>query len=464
MGPRKRVGSAAGQLTEVAPESSRRKTTLRGGAVRLEDYWLPPDLMERVARFVPDDETFFRLLEAFNRTGILSDALQAIWTLSKKTMERDELWPNLMMPKMLPPAIIRGIPIAARYYDEVHFEHLSDVDAIVNAIPLTTSVVWFNAIQSMAIPRPWTSFCDRLSTLHITHLSEEMCDAGRMDLVLDVLPRLPHLRTLSLIFCSVHAISPFTRYIRDSKLTRLTFEGMPIEDEESDDESDDDTWVINDDRERSRITEADVDCLTHWLTHNPVVLFEWAAFRLPVTQPCVSQFLDALFGCDTLTTFGQESLDIPNLASYEFRHPNLLSKMSIRWCDLSRDRFGALCRGLDKAPRLTELDLSHLDIDDGGILNVFERLPNLNIRTLEVASNEIDDDACTVLAELLPTTCIRRLDLSHNRISNKGALALAKAIPKSPRLIELNLKENRILKKGLDALVKACGSRVNLSS
>ncbi|WP_103964884.1 leucine-rich repeat domain-containing protein [Nonomuraea solani] len=106
--------------------------------------------------------------------------------------------------------------------------------------------------------------------------------------------------------------------------------------------------------------------------------------------------------------------------------------------------------GLD-AGRLTELDLSYLDLGPDGAETLATSLRADRLRTLELRYCRIGDAGLAAFAASPYLGGLRSLHLQRNRVSAEGV----RSLHRFPELTELDLRYNRIGEAGAEALVAA---------
>ena len=134
----------------------------------------------------------------------------------------------------------------------------------------------------------------------------------------------------------------------------------------------------------------------------------------------------------------------------------------------------ALQRALDRLargdPTLTELDLSLLDLFDGGSDAEVQRLAtalvgNSTLTYLDLGDNSIGAEGARALAEMLPgNATLTTLYLGWNSIGPEGARALAELLPGNSTLKALDLYGNSIGAEGARALAEMLAGNSTLTT
>ncbi|XP_032426818.1 NACHT, LRR and PYD domains-containing protein 12-like [Xiphophorus hellerii] len=135
-----------------------------------------------------------------------------------------------------------------------------------------------------------------------------------------------------------------------------------------------------------------------------------------------------------------ENLEVFDLKKYLKSEKVLLGLMPVvnvsnttllSWCELSEES----CKGLtssvitNPSSNLTELDLSHNDLLDAGVMRLADGLKHVNckLETLKLAGCQVTEEGCISLAEAIKSSrnsSLKHLDLSYNHPGDNGMRAL----------------------------------------
>jgi len=126
-------------------------------------------------------------------------------------------------------------------------------------------------------------------------------------------------------------------------------------------------------------------------------------------------------------------------------------------------RGGATMAGiLTMASSLRELNLSHNQLGDEGVIEIFRVLPHTNLTRLELEGNYLTDRCVLELARTLNQSKVQELLMSYNHITDQGLLALCPVIG---NLKILDLFSNQLSDEGITALsqvIPACMTELYL--
>ncbi|XP_029935752.1 NACHT, LRR and PYD domains-containing protein 12-like, partial [Myripristis murdjan] len=156
------------------------------------------------------------------------------------------------------------------------------------------------------------------------------------------------------------------------------------------------------------------------------------------------------------------------LLSAGLESPNCrLETLRLRFCRLSESSCASLAWALKSNPHLTELDLSHNNLQDSGVKLLSAGLESLNCRleTLRLSGCELSKTHCEVVASALKSNPhLTELDLSENDLVDSEVKLLSAGL-ESPncRLETLRLSDCRLTESSCASLVSALKSNPHLT-
>uniref|UniRef100_A0A667YHR2 NACHT domain-containing protein n=1 Tax=Myripristis murdjan TaxID=586833 RepID=A0A667YHR2_9TELE len=157
------------------------------------------------------------------------------------------------------------------------------------------------------------------------------------------------------------------------------------------------------------------------------------------------------------------------LLSAGLESPNCrLETLRMSRCWFSLSSCVSLASALKSNPHLTELDLSENKLQDSGVklLSAGLESPNCRLKTLRLRFCRLSESSCASLAWALKSNPhLTELDLSHNNLQDSGVkllsagleslnccASLASALKSNPHLTELDLSENKLQDPGVKLL------------
>ncbi|PWA31011.1 hypothetical protein CCH79_00010561 [Gambusia affinis] len=147
-----------------------------------------------------------------------------------------------------------------------------------------------------------------------------------------------------------------------------------------------------------------------------------------------------------------ENLEVFDLKKYLKSEKVLLGLMPLvkvskttllSWCELSEESCNGLTSSVLTKPssNLTELDMSHNDLLDAGVIRLSEGLKHVNckLETLKLAGCQVTEKGCISLAEAIQShinSSLKHLDLSYNHPGDNGMRALYAIVEDPTRKLE----------------------------
>ncbi|KAF0694107.1 Aste57867_14993 [Aphanomyces stellatus] len=410
-----------------------------------DQFQLPPELLQRIALFIPDTNKFFAYLEAFHQEeGVLGN-LQHLWALSTGGAERDRLWPSLRVDsgdvnnfKALYMPILANYPI-------VHVFKVFDLEFLERASESSSiAISGFPEEDSDITTLPLDAWYRTLPALRISDVTyHNMERHAAMDHLLTVLPHMPHLRALNLTCACVPSISALIDFVVSSKLTSINFTATNEHSSRTD----------------AVITAAIDIPLTKWLEREPVVSVALGNWDLRGA----TTFFAALWSSKTLKELVLPHAKLPPLDSMSFG----VAPISISHINLNATYDGwhlrpedvlALAHGIAHSTCLHILSLGCNHIGPVVVKEIMHAIVQSNVCKLNLGGNDLDDVGCIVVAKGLSLTKLTNLDMRSNRITGVGALELAAALAAFPQLRNLSLAFNNIDSSGVAAVIETMGS------
>ncbi|KAF0686737.1 Aste57867_21485 [Aphanomyces stellatus] len=410
---------------------------------------LPPELIQRIAIYIPNTDSFFTYLEAFQDTNALG-RLRHLWHLAQVS-DRADLWPDLHVY-----ALTEDIAVAVRalgqVFETIHFHETFDVVLLQQCVSPSTSfalhVDLANHAAVMDSPSfPLVEWYAQLTRLPIVDLIwEKQCDPGHLHVhaLLNVLPSFHRLQSLDLGFAAPPFLEPILRFVATSSLTDLN---LRIYD------------AISDPRlGHLALTTTDILLLTQWVVAQPVRTFSVVGCTAAHVSPAAMAPLHAaLWTKSSLCALGLQVSALSGLAAYPFAAPLRLSDLALQGCDLGPLDIKMLCRGLQHSD-VTLLDLTCNPLGVAGVDALAAVLPDTALVSLKLVLTQAGDEGCCALATALPSSRVEELHLGMNLITSVGAADLANAVRAAASITTLRLQKNRITAAGAAALVQAMGA------
>ncbi|XP_043970936.1 uncharacterized protein LOC122829985 isoform X2 [Gambusia affinis] len=147
-----------------------------------------------------------------------------------------------------------------------------------------------------------------------------------------------------------------------------------------------------------------------------------------------------------------ENLEVFDLEKYLKSEKVLLGLMPLvkvskttllSWCELSEESCNGLTSSVLTKPssNLTELDMSHNDLLDAGVMRLAEGLKHVNckLEILKLAGCQVTEKGCISLAEAIQShinSSLKHLDLSYNHPGDNGMRALYAIVEDPTRKLE----------------------------
>ncbi|KAF0699171.1 Aste57867_10223 [Aphanomyces stellatus] len=394
------------------------------------DTSLPPDVIQRLALFLPDTDTFFAFLEAVRNPAILGDLFHFLRLA--KTVPRVHLYPLLCVQRTDPVALASYKAIA-KYVSNVDFRKIYALDVLgeflgpsigLIDLPRTSDLDmpiadWYTAVAASSLPIAaitWT----RNVTAH---------RPSGGDCLLAVLPRLTLLRELTLDHATLSSLDPLFEFLGASThLTRLSLKHLDIESTRAEWGGADDVAGL------AVLRRIHATHLAHWLQHAPVThmrLVGWdcdcdTAFLTPVLAACST--LERVEATDSYRLFFAVSPSTAPLAG-------------------------------DSQPlHMAHLDLSGCNLGWRDVADLIASVADSNVRHLNLARNPFGDKGGSIVAWTIADTRLEWLDLGKTHLTDHAAVDLANAVRASTQrtstLRTLTLDGNEIQLAGAFALVE----------
>ncbi|KAF0733758.1 hypothetical protein Ae201684P_002854 [Aphanomyces euteiches] len=404
---------------------------------------IPPEIIQRIALFISDTDTFFMYLTAFRDTNALG-CLHHLLHLSK-TCDRYDLWPDLHV-YLLNAETVGSIQAVARIFPVIHFHHTFDMNRLHQCVTpsclftlhLTdTNTATDSSTESISA---WYAHLARLPLLELSW--ERDADPGylHVESLVAALPSMNRLQSLDLSLPLVPSIEPILHLVASSMLENLSLRAL-------------------DPPSQPTFTTTCVQLLTQWLVSRPVRTLYLEGFSAQtIPEAIMAQFHAVLWSKPSLQALGFQVPSLPGLSLHRFVVPVPMSVLELCGCDLGPNDMKALCVGLQNS-RVTTLDLTCNPIGVSGIKALGAILPTTPIEVLKLVLTQAGDGGCKAIALALPATCIRELHLGMNLITNGGAVELANVMRNTSVISTLRLQKNRIEAAGAAALIQMMGSR-----
>ncbi|KAF0697155.1 Aste57867_12149 [Aphanomyces stellatus] len=332
-------------------------------AIKVKAPRLPPELIQRVALFLPDSITFFAFLDAYanDDDGVLGD-LVSFRVLRDVTLPQ-HLWPQLRVNAATQTRALVHVEKVAKYFPMIEISDSVDV----TALRLAPSTL----VQLRVTPRSrcWPPFLNqRWSTF----------SSASFILPPNAKPSLIHLKDLQL---DGNAQTPTTtwdvlfRYLESSNITSLSINAS------------------------MQVSSVHLWHVVRWLQHCPVENVQIERWNFDDARDVLPAFYTALASCATLKALRLSEITLPNIAHTPFPTPLSAHKVQIIDCHLSQDDKHALFCGFERVtelhwtvwgtklynlpqyvPRLEHLELKHMMHDN--MENLCESLCSAMIHTL----------------------------------------------------------------------------------
>ncbi|KAF0686738.1 Aste57867_21486 [Aphanomyces stellatus] len=426
---------------------------------------LPPEIIQRIAIFIPDTSSFFNFLEAFQEHKIYLGNLQLLYETSVH-YPHHAFWPGLHVKHDTQRAhenitdTNHIVPRVHMYYSTVHVHGIYEFDTLdsYTASPTTKLAFYLCPIASeigYPLEEWYYDFATTLPIEHITWVEGRPDDFPQpVDVLVDVLPHMIDLRSLDLFMSRIVAPDKLFEFIRTSKLTRLSLNKVftcALDDANE--------WTEADEvAARSDMTTARLLHLIHWLTHEAVETLNIGLWNMRTDAATMAHFFRALWANTTLHTFHAPRTRQLDLMAYEFKAPLHVQRLNLSACGLRDDMIRRLATGL-KGSSVAWLDLSSNPIGPDAMEALADALPP-SLFHLQLTRVAMEDIGLGYLLYVLPAmTCLTDLFLDGNDITDSSMMFLAAAIQTTPALEIVTLRENEVTPVGIAAMIRALGKR-----
>ncbi|CAK4642267.1 hypothetical protein LEN26_021261 [Aphanomyces euteiches] len=95
---------------------------------------LPSEILTKIARYVPDNETLFALLDVFHSMEVL-DTFQHLWELGR-VLPRSQLWPDLRLTALDPSFRIHAQAVQS-LFSHVELVNMFDLEIVSTAASIS---------------------------------------------------------------------------------------------------------------------------------------------------------------------------------------------------------------------------------------------------------------------------------------------------------------------------------------
>ncbi|KAF0735761.1 hypothetical protein Ae201684P_021524 [Aphanomyces euteiches] len=376
---------------------------------------LPGEIIQRIALFIPECDTFFALLDVFAEEGIgVLDHYLDLQDLMSPSL----LWPTLRFHKYALPsslvlhhiqclsACVSKVQLPPNFNVQAVCPYLAPSSFVINASSYKRGIEDEMLRQTLRLVSTWK----QLRSLTFTHLSD-----WQVGLALEflTLPNITSFEISSTVFGE-------KRYCPD--IAAHEFE-----------------WVVS------------------WLNATPVRHFAIDYWKVSQENShLIPRFYDAVANCRTLRTFSISNAILHGWNEYNFQNPLSINHFQLKNCQFDPTCLPTLFSGLQHS-RTRHLSINN-DVRESylgvrGLRILLGALPLTNLTHLTVQGAMLADRGCFALAEVLPSLNLTYLDISDNHISDFGVNPLAQVLPSVVRLHELVMKHNFLRMRGIVALI-----------
>ncbi|KAF0697639.1 Aste57867_11688 [Aphanomyces stellatus] len=305
---------------------------------------MPPELLVKIALYIPDAPTMFNLFEALGKPDARGLLLNSLWRLGLK-MDRKKLWPVLSIngQETLDPSIACLMEIVMGMYVRVSIDGgLFDLLWLRQQLHPQTGVELINPTTAVASASAqldtWYTTC---ADMRITRLLIDFSDADR---ILPLLPKLrPHLVALHLDESSCGSLSTLMDFISSSNLTDLILHVL----------SNDSLFGL------ATLTPPMVRHLVRWLRLRPIQNFQFSGHWVFAQGDDDGVALQRELFAGLFDNKGLRSLHLTNV-SLDALDPSLygfpLRALELVRCDMPLDTIHALAKRLE----LSDIPRYHL--------------------------------------------------------------------------------------------------------
>ncbi|KAG9407644.1 hypothetical protein AC1031_002362 [Aphanomyces cochlioides] len=388
---------------------------------------LPTEIIQRIALFLPQSDTFFAFLDTFAKEeiGVLRHYL-----VLRGLMSPELLWPCLNLTRSPPESALH------------HIECLSACISSVRVSP---------AFDVMVV-------CPFLAPTNVV-IDGSSCKGGLKGEMLNKMLRLAsswkQLQSVAFTHVNKRQVGVALQCLRRTYITTFEIANTVIKD------NSDDVADIND------IVDAEpqhnqLEWVISWLQTVPARHFSTDCWYISQGNSDLMPILyNAVANCQTLKTFSIADTTLHGWNEYIFQKPLPMNKLVIKNGGLDTASVPTLISGLQSS-RLRDLaikdDTRRSYLGPKGLRTLLNALPLTNVTRLTVQGAMLADRGCLVLAKVLPSLKLTYLDISYNHISENGARHLAQVLPNALRLQHLVMAHNFLEPWGMVDLIEAWAS------
>ncbi|CAK4084116.1 unnamed protein product [Aphanomyces euteiches] len=419
---------------------------------------LPPEMIQRVASFLPDNKAFFNLLEAFQCAKQYLGNLQHVYEASV-AYPFHAFWPALHVKHRTQRAHDNMtdskniVPRVGMHYSTIHVHGIFEFDVLRSYATSPDTMLAFHLCPiADEIGYPLQEWYEEFATLPIKHITwvEGRPDETPqpIDALVSVLPGMTRLQSLDARMSRVESPDALLDYVQNSHLTHVNINRVytryqdpaaTLGDEDTDD-------IV-----RSNLTSRRLQRIIQWLKQQPVESFDMGNWIVSADVETLVQFFDVLWTHETLSTFHASRTRLFNVSKYEFSMPIQLQRLNLSSCMIDCREMHWLAKGL-KDSCVEWLDLSNNPLGVKGTEALANALPP-SLGHLLLSHVDMEDLGFSFLLYALPGTSITHLHVDMNKISDASAIFFASTLHETPSLEAVSLKENDFTVDGAMALV-----------
>ncbi|KAF0701158.1 Aste57867_8346 [Aphanomyces stellatus] len=400
---------------------------------------LPPELLVKVAQWIPDTTTFFSFLDAI---GAARGPLETLWTLGQDvTLKRSELWPKLRLTgDMLQNPFARAaMEKIVQHYSVIGVAWTTEIDWLQCHVQPHTAIEWIVRVPTNLNDEDFGAWIAQFPTIRLTKLKIFVSKYPAMFVprFFAVLPRCCDLVSLDLDgHIDIAAVFDFARVSHLQSLQLCC-------------------------RDRAVLTTPVLQYATEWLITNPVrhlTLIKWS-FESSIEAIHREAFYMALFQCPTLAELHLSRCDLRDLTTLTSLSP-ALSDLSLVVSQLTPSNLATLAhvlphssirqlgiKGLQRDPTCTEEEYLT------AFVLLFEAVVTSSVQALALDNCQLIDLAWPRLEPILLQTKLKTLSLCGNSIMDVGAMVIASALQVNSTVQSLKLISNRISADGIDVIL-----------